>query len=211
MEGIIRQTNGMFVVLPATPGGLVNAHQLSKIAQLVSEGAGVAKFTTGQRVAIFTTEDKIESVRAGLAEVGLKVGPAGNTVRSVKACAGDFCQWALQDALTHGIELDGRFSGLPLPFAFKIGVSGCGRNCMEVQSQDLGLAATLNGYNIYLGGKGGGKPVHGQLLARDVPYEEVSGYIDHVIEVYKANAGLKERLNKVLARIGLDPFKVDSK
>lgn len=209
MEGIIRQTNGTVIVLPATPGGLVNAQQLTKIAQLVTEGAGLAKFTTGQRVAIFTTEDKIESVRAGLAEVGLTVGPAGNTVRSVKACTGDFCQWALQDTLTHGIELDGRFSGLPLPFAFKIGVSGCGRNCMEVQSQDLGLAATLNGYNIYIGGKGGGKPVHGQLLAQDVPYEEVSGYIDHVIQVYNANAGPKERLNKVLARMGLEPFKLN--
>jgi len=79
METIIKQTNDAYVIIPSTPAGLVTGEQLAKIAQLVNESAGLAKFTTGQRIAIITTEDKIDAVRSGLESVGLKIGPAGRT------------------------------------------------------------------------------------------------------------------------------------
>ncbi len=55
---MITQTNGTYAIVPSTPAGIITGEQLAKIAELVKAGAGVAKFTTGQRIAILTTQDK---------------------------------------------------------------------------------------------------------------------------------------------------------
>lgn len=207
MEAIVKQTNGAFVIIPATPAGLVTGEQLLKIAQLVNEGAGLAKFTTGQRVAIITTEDKIDSVRQGLESVGLKIGPVGDVVRNVKGCTGSLCKWAKQDALKHAIELDGAFAGREMPFALKISVSGCPKNCMEARCNDIGFLGTPSGYKLYIGGKGGGKQELGQLLAEGVVPEDMKGLVSHIIDVYLQNAVGREKLTTVIQRAGLDTFK----
>ena len=46
MDCVIKQTNGTTAVAVATPAGLVTGEQLAKIAELVKQGAGLAKFTT---------------------------------------------------------------------------------------------------------------------------------------------------------------------
>jgi dissimilatory sulfite reductase (desulfoviridin) alpha/beta subunit len=75
MDCVIKQTNGTTAVAVATPAGLVTGEQLAKIAELVKQGAGLAKFTTGQRIVILTGADQVQAVRDGLAEVGLSIGP----------------------------------------------------------------------------------------------------------------------------------------
>lgn len=47
------------------------------------------------------------------------------------------------------------------------------RECAEAQSKDFGLIATDKGYNIFVGGNGGAKPRHCDLLAGDVPPDDV--------------------------------------
>lgn len=207
MEAIVKQTNGAYVIIPSTPAGLLTGLQLLKIAELVNEGAGLAKLTTAQRIGIVTTEDKIESVRQGLESVGLKIGPVGDVVRNVKGCAGALCNWAKQDALKHAIEIDGSFSGKDMPFAFKISVSGCPKNCMEAKSQDIGFLGTPSGYKVFIGGKGGGNQALGNLLAEGVQPEEMKGIVAKVIDVYTENAQGREKLTKVIERIGLESFK----
>lgn len=207
MEAIVKQTNGAYVIIPSTPAGLLTGEQLAKIAELVNQGAGLAKLTTAQRIGIVTTEDKIESVRQGLESVGLKIGPVGNVVRNVKGCAGALCFKSNQDALKHAVELDPKVSGQETPFAFKISLSGCGKNCMEVRSADLGFLGTPKGYKVYIGGRGGGQQQLGELIAEEVQPEELESWAKHVIEIYKKEAKPKERLCSLIKRIGLAPFK----
>lgn len=207
MEAIVKQTNGAYVIIPSTPAGLLTGEQLAKIAELVNQGAGLAKLTTAQRIGIVTTEDKIESVRQGLESAGLKIGPVGNVVRNVKGCAGALCFKSNQDALKHAVELDSKVSGQETPFAFKISLSGCGNNCMEVRSADLGFLGTPKGYKVYIGGRGGGQQQLGELIAEEVQPEELESWAKHVIEIYKKEAKPKERLCSLIKRIGLTPFK----
>ena len=204
----IKQTNGAYVMIPSTPAGILTGQQLSKIAELVNEGAGLAKLTTGQRIAIVTTEDKIDSVRQGLASVGLTMGPLGDVVRNVKGCPGLLCNWGNQDVLKHSMELDGVFSGKEMPFALKISVSGCSRNCMEVKSQDIGFMGTPSGYKVFIGGKGGGTQALGNLLIENVQPEEMNEVVSQIIKVYLENAKGRERLTKTVQRIGLESFKI---
>jgi len=207
MEGIIKQTNGAFGVVPATPGGLINGKQLTKIAQLVEEGAGLAKLTVGQHIVILTSEEKVEHVKEELAGVGLELAPVGTVVRNAKACPGNLCQFALQDALNDGLSLDKEISGRETPNSFKIGISGCPRNCMQARCNDVGLVGAKNGYQIYIGGKGGGKQVLGELLDKDISPAQLTDYIKHILSVYRENVQSKERLTSVVGSIGLDKFK----
>jgi len=207
MEAIIKQSNGAYVVVPSTPAGLLTGEQLTKIAELVNRGAGLAKLTTGQRIGIVTTEDKIEDVRNGLESVGLKIGPAGATVRNVKGCPGALCEYAKQDALKHAIEIDNRFSGKETPNGLKIGVSGCPRNCSEAKSQDIGFVAAQKGYKLYIGGKGGGNQSLGELLADEIQPEEMAEHVSHIIDIYLKEAKGRERLSNTVKRLGIDAFK----
>lgn len=207
MEAIVKQTNGAYVIIPSTPAGLLTGKQLVKIAELVNQGAGLAKLTTAQRIGIVTTEEKIESVRQGLESVGLKIGPVGNVVRNVKGCAGALCDKAKQDALKHAIEIDTAVSAQETPFAFKISVSGCAFNCMEVKSADLGFMGTSKGYNVYIGGKGGGQQYLGELIGENIQPGELADWAKHVIGVYKKEGKEKEKLGPLIKRIGLTPFK----
>ena len=43
-------------------------------------------------------------------------------------------------------------------------MSGCARECAEAQSKDFGVIATENGWNLYVGGNGGFRPRHADLL-----------------------------------------------
>ncbi|TYO96908.1 hypothetical protein [Desulfallas thermosapovorans] len=206
MEGIVKQTNGAVAVIPATPAGLVNGEQLLKIAQLVNEGAGLAKFTTGEHIVILTAEDKVEQVKQELASVGLGIAPVGPTVRNVKTCPGNLCEFALQNALNDGLNVDKEFSGREMPNAVKIAISGCPRNCMEARCNDIGFIGTKNGYKLYIGGKGGNQ-ILGELLDKDVAPDELINYTKHIIAIYKDNAKPKERLASVINRIGIEKFK----
>lgn len=57
----------------------------------------------------------------------------------------------------------------------------------------FGLIATEKGYNIYIGGNGGAKPRHAELLAKDVPPEEVVPLLDRYLIFYIRTA---ERLQR---------------
>lgn len=203
---MIKQTNGTYALVPATPAGIVTGEQLAKIAELVKEGAGVAKITTGQRIVILTSRDKIAKVKEGLAEVGLEPGPLGDTVRNVKGCAGKLCKYNNIDALQDALELDKAVAGRPMPAALKIAVSGCPKNCMEAQSNDIGLIGLPKGYDVYIGGRGGRKQALGQLLCQNVQSEELLPLVEKIIARYLEVGKKRERLSRVVELHGLEPF-----
>ena len=66
------------------------------------------------------------------------------------------------------IELELRYRGIRSPHKIKAGVSGCARECAEAQSKDIGVIAAENGWNLYVGGNGGFRPRHADLLLSGV-------------------------------------------
>lgn len=60
-------------------------------------------------------------------------------------------------------------------------MSGCIRECAEAQSKDFGLIATPKGWNIYLGGNGGAKPRHAELIAENVTRHMAVKIVDRFI------------------------------
>jgi nitrite reductase (NADH) large subunit len=89
----------------------------------------------------------------------------GKALRTVKSCVGsDWCRYGQQDSVQMAINLELRYRGVRAPHKIKMGVSGCARECAEARGKDVGVIATENGWNLYVGGNGGMTPKHAQLL-----------------------------------------------
>lgn len=59
--------------------------------------------------------------------------------------------------------------------------------------QSFGLIATEKGFNIFVGGNGGAKPRHAELLAKDVPPEDVIPLLDRYLIFYIRTADRLQR------------------
>ena len=79
-----------------------------------------------------------------------------------------WCRYGVQDSVQLAIDLELRYRGLRAPHKIKLAVSGCARECAEAQGKDVGVIATERGWNLYVGGNGGMRPAHAQLLAEDL-------------------------------------------
>ena len=79
-------------------------------------------------------------------------------------------------------------SAIRSPHKIKGAVSGCVRECAEAQNKDFGLVATVAGYNVYVGGNGGAKPRHSDLLVASLPIQDVIPVLDRYIMFYVSTA-----------------------
>ncbi len=82
------------------------------------------------------------------------------------------------------ILIEERYKGIRSPHKIKMAVSGCARECAEAQSKDVGVIATERGWNLYVGGNGGMKPRHADLLAADLDDESLIRSIDRFLIYY---------------------------
>lgn len=118
----------------------------------------------------------------------------GKSLRAVKSCVGtDWCRYGQQDSVGLAVKLELRYRGLRSPHKFKMGVSGCARECAEARGKDIGVIATEKGWNLYVGGNGGATPRHAELLARDVSTDDLIRYIDRYLGFYVRTADRLQR------------------
>ena len=70
----------------------------------------------------------------------------------------------------------------------------------------FGLIATEKGFNLFVGGNGGAKPRHAELLAKDVPPEEVISLLDRYLIFYIRTADRLQRTARWIETLpgGLD-------
>ena len=77
--------------------------------------------------------------------------------------------------------------GVRSPHKLKMAVSGCARECAEAQGKDVGVVASDRGWNLFVGGNGGMKPRHTDLLASDLDESTLISYIDRLVMFYRVN------------------------
>ena len=77
-------------------------------------------------------------------------------------------------------------------------MSVCARECAEAQSKDIGVIATEAGWNLYVGGNGGFRPRHADLLAEGLSDAELVRSIDRFLQYYVRTG---ERLERTAAWI----------
>lgn len=208
-KGVILQRDKQtYAVAPHIPCGVVTPDTLRKIADVAEKyGCAALKLTSAARIALVGLKE--EHVDAVWADLGMSPGYAvGLCVRSVKACPGTtFCKRDIRDSLGMGMELDKRYHGRELPDKLKMGVSGCPNQCAETGFKDIGLVGTAKGWKVLVGGCGGARPRIADMLAEGQSDEQALELIDKAMEFFSANAKQRERLARVIDRLGLDALK----
>ena len=195
------QRNGTYSVVPRIPGGEITPARLMVIAQVAQDFGLYTKITGGQRIDLFGARlEELPLIWRRLTDAGFESGHAyGKALRTVKSCVGStWCRYGVQDSVGLAIELELRYRGLRSPHKIKGGVSGCARECAEARSKDFGVIATENGWNLYVGGNGGFRPRHADLLVSDVPTNELIMIIDRFLMLYIRTA---DRLQRTAAWI----------
>lgn len=181
------QKGGTYSVVPRIPGGEITPDKLIVIGKVAKDYNLYTKITGGQRIDLFGAHlNDLPKIWEELIEAGFESGHAyGKSLRTVKSCVGStWCRFGVQDSVAFAIEIENRYKGLRAPHKLKSAVSGCIRECAEAQSKDFGIIATEKGWNLYVGGNGGAKPQHAQLLASDVDKETCIRLIDRFLMFY---------------------------
>ncbi|TAL22195.1 MAG: nitrite reductase large subunit [Frankiales bacterium] len=190
------QKDGTYSVVPRIPGGEVTPEHLIVIGEVARDFGLYTKITGGQRIDLFGARvEQLPLVWQRLVDAGMESGHAyGKSLRTVKSCVGStWCRYGVQDSTTLAIELELRYRGLRSPHKVKMGVSGCARECAEARSKDVGIIATENGWNLYVGGNGGFRPRHADLFLSDVDTETLVRITDRILMLYVFTADRLQR------------------
>ncbi|MFN8544716.1 MAG: nitrite reductase large subunit NirB [Candidatus Binatia bacterium] len=198
------QRGGTYSVVPRIPGGEITPERLIVLGEIAARFDLYCKITGGQRIDLLGARvDQLPDVWEALVEAGFESGHAyGKAMRTVKSCVGStWCRYGVQDSTTLAIRLEERYRGIRAPHKLKSAVSGCIRECAEAQSKDFGVIATELGWNLYVGGNGGSKPRHAELLAADVDEATLVRLIDRFVMYYIQTADPLERTARWIERM----------
>ena len=202
---ILQRDKKTYAIVPRTPVGLVTADDLENLAKVVRKyDIPVVKITSGQRFALVGIQK--EEVDTIWEELQMDVGKATELcLHYVQACPGTaVCKFGVQDSLGLGIEIEKFFMGMDLPAKVKIGISGCPFCCGESFVRDIGIFAKKKGWTVIVGGSSARRPRIGDVLAVDLPANEVIDLTKRFLEYYREKAKKKERTARFVDRVGFD-------
>lgn len=190
------QRNGTYSVIPRVSAGEITPEKLIIMGTVAKKYGLYCKITGGQRIDMFGAkkEDLID-IWTELVNGGLESGHGyAKSLRTVKSCVGTtWCRYGIGDSVGMAVRLEERYKSIRSPHKMKGGVSGCVRECAEAQNKDFGLIATEKGFNVFVGGNGGAKPRHSELLAKDVPPDDVVPILDRYLMFYIRTADKLQR------------------
>jgi len=190
------QRNGTFSVIPRVAGGEISAEKLIVIGKVAKKYGLYTKITGGQRIDMFGAKKQdLLDIWSELVAGGLESGHAyAKSLRTVKSCVGTtWCRFGIGDSVGMAVRLEERYKSIRSPHKIKGGVSGCVRECAEAQNKDFGLIATDKGWNIFVAGNGGATPRHSEILAKDVPPDDVIPMLDRYLMFYMRTADKLQR------------------
>ncbi|KAF3904850.1 hypothetical protein ABW20_dc0105846 [Dactylellina cionopaga] len=198
------QRNGTFSVIPRVIGGEITPDRLITIGMVAKKFNLYCKITGGQRIDMFGAKKQdLLAIWQELVDAGMESGHAyAKSLRTVKSCVGTtWCRFGIGDSVGMAVRLEERYKSIRSPHKMKSGVSGCVRECAEAQNKDFGLIATEKGFNIFVGGNGGANPRHSELLAKDVPPDEVIPLLDRYLMFYIRTADKLQRTARWLENL----------
>jgi nitrite reductase (NADH) large subunit len=202
------QKDGTYSVVPRMWGGLTNASELRRIADVADKyQVPTVKVTGGQRIDLLGI--KKEDLPAVWKDLGMPSGHAyGKSIRTVKTCVGsEHCRFGTQLSMKMGVQLEHMLFGMYSPHKVKLAVSGCPRNCAEAGIKDVGVIGVDSGWEIYVAGNGGIKTEVAEFLCKVKTDEEVHEYSGAFIQLYREEAWYLERTVHYVQRVGLDYVK----
>jgi nitrite reductase (NADH) large subunit len=198
------QKDGTYGVIPRMYGGVTNAKELRRIADVADKyNVPLVKVTGAQRLNLLGV--KKEDLPKIWADLDMPSGFGyGKSLRMVKTCVGEkYCRFGTQDSMGLGIEMEKKLERLPTPHKTKIAINACPRSCAESGFKDIGIIGIDGGWEIYVGGNGGTHVRAGDLLCTVKTAEEVTEYSYAFYQYYRESANYLERTSTWVERVGM--------
>ncbi|QJP10522.1 nitrite reductase large subunit NirB [Pseudomonas multiresinivorans] len=199
------QKDGTYSVVPRMWGGVTNAAELRRIADVADKyQVPMVKVTGGQRIDLLGV--KKDDLPAIWKELDMPSGHAyGKSIRTVKTCVGsEFCRFGTQNSTQLGIDLEHDLFNMWSPHKVKLAVSGCPRNCAEAGIKDIGIIGVDSGWELYIGGNGGIKTEVAEFFVKLKSADEVREYSGAFLQLYREEAFYLERTVHYLQRVGME-------
>ena len=212
--GVFPQTDGKFYVGVAATVGRISGTLLNQVADIVeAHGSDRVRTTPMQKLVVLDiAEDKVESLVAALAQIGLFARPS-QWRRNTMACTGiEYCKLAIVNtkdrARTLIDELEQRVPELDTPIT--VNVNGCPNSCARIQTADIGLKGmlvldengnTVEGFQVHLGGALGLEAGFGRKLRQHkVTGDHLPAYVEKLSKTYLEQREVDESFARWVAR-----------
>ncbi|MCL6572571.1 MAG: nitrite reductase large subunit NirB [Bacillus sp. (in: Bacteria)] len=198
------QSDKLYTVIPQMYGGITNAKELRKIANVVEKyGITHVALTSEQRVHLMGV--KKENLSELWTDLDMPLSSKyGHTVQNVKTCIGEHvCQCDKHPSLKLAVDLEKRFEFIATPYRIKMGISACMHNGAGSTTKDIGVIGINRGWEIYVGGSSGRHLRAGDLLCVAETNEEAIHIISCFIQYYRETANYLERTWQWIERVGL--------
>ena len=121
----------------------------------------------------------------------------------VQTCALPICRFGTQDSTSLGKQLERLTWGNWTPHKFKMGVSGCPRNCAEASIKDFGVVCVESGFDLLVGGNGGIELRGTDKLCHVATEAEVLEYCAAFMQLYREEARYLDRTAPWIERVGI--------
>jgi len=219
----LRGTNDRVVARIKVPSGQLSADQMTMVGELTAEFAcDRCHVTTRQALQLHGVSlDAAPSLLRRLRDAGLTtMESSGNRVRNIVACSrAGLCMDELFDVTPYALAVADYFHGNPfcsaLPRKFKIGFSGCRKDCAQTATHDVGVLASAagsrHGFRISAGGGLGRLPSEGQLLEPFTSIDQLLPTLDAIVRIFDRlgdrTSRAKARLKYLIQRIGFEAFR----
>ncbi len=222
-SGIYQQLQrGFFMMRLRIPGGLVNADQLDKIADIADAFAqGQICITTRMTVQFhWLRKDDLWKIHEEVAKVALDSKNAcGDVTRNVVTCPlQGVCPHEIGDVretiMTIAEDRELKDEQRNFPRKHKISINGCGRACgqtlMNDQSWHPVKRGGETGWRYYAGGGLGARPFMAKLIFDWVPADLVLKVTQAAAEVYRRHGNRRvrafARLKFIVDQLGVQNF-----
>jgi nitrite reductase (NADH) large subunit len=203
-----KQKDGTYSIVPQMQGGLTTPAELKALADIALKyEVPTVKVTGGQRIDLLgIPKENLNPMWDEIAVAGMESGYAyGKATRTCKSCVGtEHCMMGTQDSMGLSVQMEDAVWSHFMPHKFKMGVSGCPRNCAEATIKDFGVICTEKGYEIHVAGACG---IRTKACLKDRFFEtesEVVKYLKAFVQLYRIEANYLERVMHFEERVGLE-------
>ena len=194
--GVFRQSQpGLNYVGALITVGRMKPRQMRRLADVAQNyGSGELRLTVWQNLLIPNIPDAfVETVKKNLVKMGFH-HEATSISGGLVACTGNTgCQWAATNTKGQAVLLARHLERkLKLDRPINIHLTGCPNSCAQHYMGDIGLLGakvkqggdTVEGYHLVMGGGFGEKQAVAREIFKGVPFNELTGLLEHVLKVY---------------------------
>lgn len=174
------------------PVGRLYADDFFELGRLADAyGSGEVRLTVEQNLILINVpDDKLESLLAESLLAKFRIDPH-NLERSVVSCTGaQFCKFALIETKNRALAMvEALEKELTVPKPVRIHWTGCPNSCGQPQVADIGLMGTkvrkdgktVDGADVYLGGKVGKDAHLGTCVHKSIPCDELQPLLTQIL------------------------------